>query len=57
MNDFETVKDILEIAEVLTDERENVLEVMTYCNNTGKTSNVIFEFNDAQELTNIYTED
>ena len=57
MNDYETQKELLEMAEVLSNELENLLEVKTFNETTGKSNTVVFEFNDQKELTRIYTED
>lgn len=57
MTDYDTQKDILEMAEVLTAEFENRLEVETYNDTTGRQTKVVFEFNEDKELTNIFVED
>lgn len=57
MNDYDTLKDILEIAELLSLETDDTLEVLTYNETTGKAATVIYTFNDDGELVNIYTED
>lgn len=56
MNDYDVLADILEMAELLTHQLENTLEVDTINDTTGKTETVIFKFNDEKELESIYTE-
>lgn len=51
MNEFETLKDIFETAEVLTSETENTLEISAYDEGANKTAKVTFRFNGALELT------
>lgn len=57
MNDYEEFKDRLEMAELLTQESETRLEVETYNDTIGGKTTVVYEFNDEQELVNIFVED
>ncbi len=56
MSEYEKLKDMLEMAELLTAEFESTLEVETYNETTDKTSKIIFEFGPDQELENVYVE-
>ncbi len=56
MNEYEKLKDLLEMAELLTAEFDNTLEVETYNETTNTPSKIIFEFDEDQELENIYVE-
>lgn len=53
-NDYEVLKEVLEVAEVLTLETESTLEVATYHEITGKSTTVVFHFNPSMELINVY---
>lgn len=57
MTDFNTIKDILEMSELLDDFTEHLLIVKTVDKDDTKTVNITFEFNEDKELINIYTED
>mgnify|MGYP003442701900 CR=1 FL=1 len=49
--DFDTLKDIFEMAEVLTHEGENTLEISAFDERTNKIGIITFRFNDNRELT------
>lgn len=51
MNEFDTLRDIFETAEVLTNETENTLEISAYDERANKIGKVTFRFNNARELT------
>lgn len=57
MTDYKTLKEMLIMAEVLTGEFENKLEVKTYTEPTEHLQTVVFEFNDENELINIFIEE
>lgn len=57
MTDFNTIKDILEMSELLDDFTEHSLIVTTVDKDDTKTVSITFEFNDDKELINIYTEE
>ena len=57
MTDRDQIKDVLEIAELLSSESEDVLEVVTVNRKTDEVVTVIFNFNSDGELTEIVTED
>jgi hypothetical protein len=56
MNDYDNLKDILEIAEVLSGELERKLEVKAVNETTNEILTVVFEFNRDNELTGVYLE-
>jgi hypothetical protein len=56
MNDYDKLKDILEIAEVLSGELERKLEVKAVNETTNEILTVVFEFNRDNELTGVYLE-
>lgn len=56
-NDFETLRDIFTMAEVLTSDNEDVLEILTVDEHSNKTARVIFKFNEDKELTEVYVEE
>lgn len=51
MNEFETLKEIFETAEVLSNETENTLEIMAFDEGANKMGKVTFRFNSSLELT------
>lgn len=57
MNDFETLKNIFEMAEVLELEGENTLELLTTDEKSGKSATVIFNFNELGDLTEVYVQE
>lgn len=57
MNDFETLKDIFTMAEVLSFENDGVLTIVTVDENSNKTASVVFNFNTDKELTEVYVEE
>lgn len=57
LNDFETLKEVFEMAEVLTAEYQDRLELQTYNDSTGRFNRVVFKFNDDFELTEVVSED
>lgn len=56
MTDFEKIKDVLEMAELLEEEFSNHLRVVTVNSTDDATVNVIFVFDDEQQLVGMYTE-
>lgn len=52
-NDFTTLYEILEMAEVLSAADEDSLEVVTVDEHSGKTATVVFYFNKDKELTGV----
>jgi len=56
MTDYDKLKDILEMAEVLTNDYQDTLEVLAVDENTNKTSTVVFSFNKQRELIEVYLE-
>lgn len=57
MNDFLTLKDIFEMAEMLESETENALQVQLVNSFDNKTVNVFFVFGPDGELIGGYAED
>lgn len=57
MNDYDELKERLEMAELLTAEFEYTLEVETYTLPFDKIVKVIYEFNDDKELINIFVQE
>ena len=57
MTDFDTLKEIFEMAEVLNSEENNQLEILTVDEHSNKTANVIFTFNKDKELVGVYVEE
>lgn len=51
MNDFEILKDVFEMAEVLIREDDNTLEISAFDERTNKIGTITFRFNDQKELT------
>lgn len=56
MTDFYKLKDVFEMAEVLSYESDNTLEIATVDATTDQTCNVVFTFNEELELTEVYVE-
>lgn len=56
MTDFEKIRDILEMAELLETEFDNNLIVKTVNAADDKTVNVVFVFDDEDQLVGMYTE-
>lgn len=56
MTDFDKIKDILEMAELLEDEFENNLIVRTVNAQDDAVVNVVFVFDDEAQLIGMYTE-
>lgn len=56
MNNFDNLKDILEMAELLDSELENSLEVVTVNADDTSSVRVVFVFDDDKNLIGIYTE-
>ena len=56
MTDYDTLKDILETSELLSNELEDSLEVTTFNEQTGRMEAVVFKFNKFKELEGIVTE-
>jgi hypothetical protein len=56
-NDFDKLKDIFEMAEVLTNEGHDTLEILTVDETANKTLTVIFSFNKERELIEVYAEE
>lgn len=56
MTDFKTVRDILEMAELLEEEFDNSLTVKTVNSTDDATVNVVFVFDDEEQLVGMYTE-
>jgi len=57
MNDFETLKEIFEMAEVLSSENDGQLEIVTVDEHSNKTATVVFDFNKSNELTEVYVQE
>lgn len=56
MTDYATLRNIFEMAEVLDDASETILELKTVNATDDKTVTVVFVFNEDKELTGVYTE-
>lgn len=56
MTDFEKIRDILEMAELLDGEFDNQLTVVTVNAQDDATVSVVFVFDDEQQLVGMYTE-
>jgi hypothetical protein len=57
MTDYDNLKNIFEMAEVLTKEGEKTLEILTVDETANKTVNIIFSFNRDEELIEVYVEE
>ena len=56
-NDFDKLKDIFEMSEVLSNETHDTLEMITVDETANKTVTVIFAFNKERELVEVYVEE
>jgi hypothetical protein len=56
-NDFAKLKEIFTMAEVLTSDNDGILEILTVDEHSNKSARVIFNFNDYNELTEVYVEE
>lgn len=56
-NDFDNLKEIFEMAEVLSNETHDTLEILTVDESANKTVTVIFSFNKERELIEVYVEE
>lgn len=56
MTDFKTIREILEMAELLDTEFDNSLIVKTVNATDDATVSVVFVFDDEQQLIGMYTE-
>lgn len=57
MTDFNTLREIFEMAEVLTSDDNDQLEIVTVDEHTNKTATVVFNFNEHSELTEVYVQE
>jgi hypothetical protein len=57
MTDYDKLKDVFEIAEVLSNEFQDTLEVIAVSETTNKAMNVVFSFNKQRELVEVYIEE
>lgn len=57
MTDYDTLKDVFELAEVLTNETESTLELLTVDESSNKSVTIVFSFNKKNELMEVYVEE